>query len=64
MKTAMQLFIEAILSGKITGALINSDYYLELEKQQIIDAAKEGANYDNSKFCSPEDYYLKTYKTN
>ncbi len=33
----------------------------ELEKQQIIDAAKHGANFDTSPYCSADEYYEKTF---
>ena len=38
MKTVVQELIDDLLSGKITDTLAKSDYYLEKEKQQIIDA--------------------------
>jgi len=36
----------------------------EIEKQQIIEAAKHGADCDNSPFISAEDYFNKTYLNN
>ena len=35
---------------------------LEIEKQQIIDAATHGANYENSPFANAEQYYKDTFK--
>jgi hypothetical protein len=34
----------------------------EKEKQQIIEAAKHGANFENSPFKNSEDYYNETFK--
>jgi len=34
----------------------------EKEKQQIIDAAKHGANFDKSPFANAEQYYNETFK--
>jgi len=34
----------------------------EKEKQQIIDAAKHGADFENSPFKNSEDYYEQTFK--
>jgi chemotaxis receptor (MCP) glutamine deamidase CheD len=34
----------------------------EMEKQQIIDAANHGANYENSPFVNAEQYYNETFK--
>lgn len=34
---------------------------LETEKQQIIDAAKHGANFDKSPYKNAEDYYNETF---
>jgi len=67
MKTAMQELIEDLLSGKITDTLARSEYYLEKEKQQIIDAFVAG---DNSCCTSEENsedyanhYFNETYNT-
>ena len=35
-----------------------------MEKEQIIDAAKHGANFENSPFINAEQYYKETYKQN
>ena len=66
-QTALQLFHEAILSGKITDTLANIDYYLELERQQIIDAIKDCRKYPYIKKgevlfeTSAEQYYNDKY---
>lgn len=36
--------------------------YLDEEKQQIINSATHGANFDKSPFKNAEDYYNKTFK--
>lgn len=38
------------------------DLYLPKEKQQIIDAATHGANFDKSPYASAHEYYEKTYE--
>ena len=61
-QTALQKFHEALLSGKITDTLANIDYYLELEKQQIIDAASRSCQsmcYNDE--TSAEKYYNDKY---
>ena len=61
-QTALQQFYEAILSGKITDTLANIDYYLELERKQIIDAASRSCQsmcYNDEK--SAEQYYNDKY---
>jgi len=37
---------------------------LEKEKQQIIEAATHGANFDKSPYSSAHEYYEKTYNNN
>ena len=67
MKTALQQFIEAIISGKITDTLLNQQYYLDLEKKQIMDAYNQGyRDYfpPDTKFGNSEDYFNKTYNNN
>jgi hypothetical protein len=44
--------------------LICKEVGIEAEKQQIIEAAKHGADCDNSPFISAEDYFDKTYSNN
>jgi len=53
--------VEQLLADLVTGEVKSSEYYLDLEKQQIIDSAKHGANYDKSPYANAEDYYTKTY---
>ena len=76
MKTALQQFIEAIISGKITDTLLNQQYYLDLEKKQIMDAYNHGYRDgesaeestksvgDISEFYDADDYFNKTYNNN
>lgn len=70
MKTAMQelkLFIsdglnnydESVKVSEIWGKI---NELLEKEKQQIIESAKHGANFDESPFKNAEDYYNETFK--
>jgi len=51
---------------KLTGLKIQDEDIIqeakELVKQQIIDAAKHGADFENSPFKNSEDYYEQTYK--
>jgi len=64
MKTAMQELIEYLFSVNSDRTDINKtiSIYLEKEKQQIIDAANHGANFDTSPYISANDYYEKTFK--
>lgn len=59
MKTAMQELIEQMHPNFFTDQ--EKGYLLDKEKQQIIDAAKHGANFDKSPFANAEDYYNQTY---
>lgn len=60
-QTALQQFHEAILSGKITDTLANIDYYLELERQQIIDAWCDGSQPDIDNKIFAEQYYNEIF---
>ena len=66
MKTAMQELIEHIekIGVKqyplVTLRLIKD--LQEKEKQQIIDAANHGVNFDNSPFKDANEYYSETFK--
>jgi len=71
MKTAMQDlkwfisdglndFDESVKVSEIWGKL---DELLAKEKQQIIDSANHGANFENSPFKNAEDYYNETFKS-
>jgi hypothetical protein len=61
MKTAIQLLREKWYNGIL---LLEKDFdeFEEMEKQQIIDAATHGANYENSPFANAEQYYNETFK--
>jgi len=38
------------------------EYFIEKEKQQIIEAATHGANFDKSPYSSAHEYYEKTFE--
>ena len=62
--TALELFYNQILSGKITDTLANIDYYLELERKQIIDAYEDDntSYYPNSeRSIKANEYYNDKY---
>ena len=44
--------------------LVDVERYLEMEKEQIIDACHEGVDYENSIYKNPEDYYNEQYGGN
>jgi len=46
------------------GVLAITETFLEKEKQQIIEAAMVGVNYDTSPFKDANDYYNQTYNNN
>ncbi len=64
-QTAMTQLIEKILrmpESNIKGFLkIASPAYIEAEKEQIIDAAHHGVDYENSPYKDAEEYYNETY---
>jgi len=62
MKTAMQQLIELIENGKTTLSLIENhkQIWLEKEKEQIIEAFKNGWNWNSD----AEQYYDQTYNQN
>ncbi len=71
MKTAVEQLFSDLLSGKITDVLINQDKYIQLEKQQIVDAYLNAVQHecdglDNIETASikedAENYYTETYK--
>ena len=75
MKTALTELLEDLNSMKnsevlgiakdaINECIITATSYLETEKQQIIEAATHGANFDKSPYSSAHEYYDKTYTTN
>ena len=66
-KTAMQRYIDYLEDVKErdnipSWIITTAKNCLEPEKQQIIEAAKHGADCDNSPFISADDYFDKTYK--
>jgi hypothetical protein len=64
-KTAMTHLIEKILrmpESNIKGFLkISGPAYIEAEKEQIINAAHHGVDFENSPYKDAEEYYNKTY---
>ena len=60
--TAMQELIEQMHPNFFTEE--EKKFWIEKEKQQIIEAAKHGANFDKSPFANAEDYYNQTYNNN
>jgi hypothetical protein len=60
MKTAIQELIETLESQGLE--MFGMEEFLEKERQQIIDAANHGANFDTSPYCSADEYYEKTFK--
>ena len=70
MKTAVQTLLDDLANGKIIDTLSNREKYLELEKNQIVDAVnktydattfeKDGDGYLSCPFDG-EDYYNQTY---
>ncbi len=71
MKTAVEQLFSDLLSGKITDVLINQDKYIQLEKQQIVDAYLNAVQHecdglDNIETASikedAENNYTETYK--
>jgi hypothetical protein len=70
MKTAMQEFIEYLEKAYYINELTNFDKdkikFLEKEKEQIIDAYKNGYGVsfidgDNRNFSRPQEYHNQTY---
>ena len=64
MNTAITELIEKIESF---GFILHDDTkkeFLEKEKEQIIDAAKHGSDFENSPYKNAEEYYEKTYNNN
>jgi len=69
MKTALEELIEYIEEfqpkNKCTeGIWQKAKSLLDTEKQQIIEAATHGANFDKSPYSSAHEYYDETYTTN
>ena len=67
MKTAMQELMELNDFLKIMGVTIEWEKYLEKEKEQIIDANRQGRCNDCPFMYSNEDaeqYYNQTYNQN
>lgn len=64
MKTAMQELIDDLKKNNPHHYQDNKDWFnslLEKEKQQIIDSATHGANFDKSPFKNAQDYYDSTF---
>jgi hypothetical protein len=72
MKTAIQTacneiiveLIDKVEIGYMTKIISIMHKNLKTEKQQIIDAATHGANFDKSPYSSAHEYYERTYTTN
>jgi hypothetical protein len=73
MKTALTELIEkwdSEMGSYIPNAPIYQSFiqeakcFLEKEKQQIIEAATHGANFDKSPFKNAQDYYDSTFGDN
>lgn len=62
MKTAMQHNNGVEISKKVLWKMLLEAK--EKEKQQIIEAATHGANFDKSPYSSAHEYYEKTYNNN
>ena len=64
-QTPLQEFIADILSGKVIDTLANQQYYLDKEKQMVIEAFWNGDNSDctseQNAYEFAEQYYNKTY---
>jgi len=52
---------QRVQRGKYVFAILEAKTLLETEKQQIIEAAKHGANFDISPYMSADDYFDKTF---
>jgi hypothetical protein len=71
MKTAMQELYDLLESYRLLTDNISivdvqrmvGIYYNGKEKEQIINSAKEGCNWQYCKFKNAEDYYEQTYNT-
>jgi hypothetical protein len=69
MKTAMQELIYFLEPELKMGDFLQLPAYekakslLEKEKQQIIDAAKHGVNFNESPFANAEQYYNETFNS-
>lgn len=60
-QTPLQEFIADILSGKVIDTLANQQYYLDKEKQMVIDAFNDGWENIGNAVADGEQYYNETY---
>jgi len=59
MKTALSQYIEDLKTGNCKG----EDYYIELGKQQIIDAFETGFKDSGLSYIEGKIYYTSTFET-